>query len=91
MKYKEIYVFTVVFITFVIFLLYCVSIHEHKKEMSKIYLLENVNNEKVNQINKARENSIPCIYGKFHNPKSCYNDSGRRCSWNIMGERCDLK
>lgn len=88
---EYIYLCAVIIITLCIMYLYYGQVSNYNKEMEKIKMIEQKNNQKQKLIDYARSLSTPCQIPNLTDPKSCYINSNYQCTWNEVGERCDKK
>jgi hypothetical protein len=88
---KLIYLSIIIIITIFIYSLYWISNQDYKREIDKIEVLEKINKDNELKQDLARNNSLKCVYGDYDNPRSCYLKSNKKCTWNIFGNRSDMK
>lgn len=87
----QIYICSIIVITVIIIVYYYAKEAEHKKEIEKINQLEAQKKLQQMQLNLLKSKTKPCEIGNFVSPRSCYVDSGYKCTWNDEINRCDAK
>jgi hypothetical protein len=64
---------------------------EYRKEMDRINTLENERLRRDRELEYIRAQSMPCPTTGLNDPRTCYVNSGYKCRWNEMANRCDKK
>ncbi len=88
---KKIYFIGILVITLTILFLYILQEKDNFKEMDKIRRLEHKLDVNKRELSLIRSYTTPCPVFNLTNPRQCYIESGRKCSWNDKAQRCDLK
>ena len=91
MQLKKIYIIGIIIITLAVLYLYINRKKEHNKELDRIKRIEERLEEKKNELNEIRSRTTACSVPNLDDPRSCYFESGYRCTWNEEAERCDQK
>lgn len=91
MQLKKLYIIGIVVITVAVLYLYIKREKEHTKEINKIKIIEEKIEEKNDKLYDIRTRTISCPVPNLNDPRSCYYDSGYKCTWNEEAERCDQK
>lgn len=86
-----IYILTIIILSIIIVIYYYLQEADYKKEIEKIDRLETIKRRETKELDMIRSQSIPCPYGNFRSPRSCYFDSGYSCTWNDLAQQCDAK
>ena len=63
----------------------------HMLEIEKINKLEYLHEKEERHIDDIRKHTDSCTIGMFNDPRSCYFESGYKCTWNENAKRCDLQ
>ena len=87
----QIYITAIILLTIVIVIYYYSQESDYKKEIEKIDRLESIRRRDQRELEMIRSQSMPCPYGNFKTPRSCYIESGYSCTWNDIARRCDAK
>ena len=87
----QIYIFTIIIVTIIVLWYYYVQEKNHRIEIDKINKLEYMHDREKNQLEQIRSQTEPCTVGLYNDPRSCYFESGYKCSWNENAKRCDLR
>lgn len=87
----QIYITAIFLLTIVIVIYYYSQESDYKKEIEKIDRLESMRRRDQQELDIIRLQSMPCPYGNFKTPRSCYFESGYLCTWNDIAQRCDAK
>lgn len=86
-----IYIASIIIITIFVAIYYIMKNNDFNDEMQKIAVLESIQRKKDEELEKLRSYTIPCPYGIYEDPRTCYVGSDRRCTWNIKTSRCEQK
>jgi len=91
MNILTIYLIGIIIITIIIAFIYINDNYNHQEELNKIAMLEKIQSEKNNKLEKIRAQTITCPVENLNDPRSCYFKSNYKCTWNQQAERCDSK
>jgi len=86
---EKIYYGLIIFISIYSLHSYIYRDSHHTDELQRIDLIENRINRKNKIINHYRLNTIPCHIANLINPRQCYEESKRECSWCVLAARCN--
>jgi hypothetical protein len=87
----QIYILSIIVITVIVLIYYYIQEADYKREIEKIDKLENMRWRDQRELEMIRSQTMPCPFGNFRSPRSCYFDSGYACTWNDLANRCDAK
>ncbi len=87
----KLYFIGLIIITILVIYFYMVNERDHRIEIEKIERMERMQMERDRDLILIRAKTTPCPTVGLDNPRACYVDSGYKCTWNDMAERCDKK
>jgi hypothetical protein len=87
----KIYFIGIILVSLWVLYLYITDEQEYKREMEKIEMLERKEAQRKRELEEIRTLTQPCPITGLDNPRRCFIESNRICSWNEMAERCDKK
>lgn len=87
----KIYLISIGIITVILLYLYFAYEQDYRREMDRIERLEEKRVRHERELDYLRSLSTPCPIPGLNSPRQCYIDSGYKCVWNELADRCDKK
>jgi hypothetical protein len=83
------YLLGVFIISIVILFLYLNEEKKNSRELKRINIIEGRMKHKQEILAEERSKTTPCSVPNLYYPRSCYEESNHKCSWNEKTDRCD--